>query len=130
MKRLLERTFAVEATAERAWAERAWAELVAAERWPRWTLHLRSVKVTPPGPVGPGSGATLKLANRQHRRPWPHRHPVLPGGQGRSDHRQLAKAAPLERLGQPEDVAEAVSFLAGPARWINGQVIYINGGLA
>jgi Polyketide cyclase / dehydrase and lipid transport len=59
MKRLLERTFAVEAT-----AERAWAELVAAERWPRWALHLRSVKVTPPGPVGPGSSATLELTNR------------------------------------------------------------------
>jgi hypothetical protein len=58
MKRLLERTFDVEAA-----AERAWAELVAAERWPRWARHLASVQVTPPGPVGPGSGATLKLTN-------------------------------------------------------------------
>ena len=41
----------------------------------------------------------------------------------------LAKAAPLERLGAPEDIAEAVSFLAGPARWINGQIIYVNGGI-
>jgi 3-oxoacyl-[acyl-carrier protein] reductase len=37
--------------------------------------------------------------------------------------------APLERLGVPEDIAEAVSFLAGPARWINGQTIYANGGV-
>ena len=59
MKRLLERTFAVEAA-----ADRAWAELVAAEQWPRWARHLRSVQVTPPGPVGPGSSATLKLKNR------------------------------------------------------------------
>jgi Polyketide cyclase / dehydrase and lipid transport len=59
MKRLLERAFVVEAA-----AERAWAELVAAERWPRWARHLRSVQVTPPGPVGPGSSATLKLTNR------------------------------------------------------------------
>jgi Polyketide cyclase / dehydrase and lipid transport len=59
MKRLLERTFVVEAA-----AERAWAELVAAEQWPRWARHLRSVQVTPPGPVGPGSSATLKLTNR------------------------------------------------------------------
>jgi hypothetical protein len=58
MKRLLERTFAVEAT-----AERAWAELVAAEQWPRWARHLASVQVTPPGPVGPGSRATLRLTN-------------------------------------------------------------------
>jgi Polyketide cyclase / dehydrase and lipid transport len=59
MKRLLERAFVVEAA-----AERAWAELVAAEQWPRWAQHLRSVQVTPPGPVGPGSSATLRLKNR------------------------------------------------------------------
>jgi len=41
----------------------------------------------------------------------------------------LAKAAPLERLGTPEDITEVVSFLAGPARWINGQIIYANGGI-
>jgi len=41
-----------------------------------------------------------------------------------------AKAAsPLERLGEPNDIAEAVVFLAGPARWVNGQVIYANGGV-
>lgn len=43
---------------------------------------------------------------------------------------RFAKAAPLERLGQPGDIAEVVSFLAGPARWVNGQVIYSNGGIA
>lgn len=58
MKRLLERSFVVEAA-----AERAWAELLAAEQWPRWAQHLRSVQVTPPGPVGPASSATLKLTN-------------------------------------------------------------------
>lgn len=42
----------------------------------------------------------------------------------------FAEAAPLERLGRPEDIAEVISFLAGPARWINGQVLYANGGLA
>ena len=36
---------------------------------------------------------------------------------------RLAKLAPLERLGQPEDIADAVAFLAGPdGAWINGQV--------
>jgi 3-oxoacyl-[acyl-carrier protein] reductase len=41
-----------------------------------------------------------------------------------------AKAAsPLERLGEPADIAEAVIFLAGPARWVNGQIIYANGGV-
>ncbi|MFI7676261.1 SDR family oxidoreductase [Actinophytocola sp. NPDC049390] len=42
----------------------------------------------------------------------------------------LAKAAPLERLGEPDDIAEVVAFLAGPARWVNGQVLYANGGIA
>jgi len=34
---------------------------------------------------------------------------------------RLAKLAPLERLGQPQDIADAVAFLAGPdGAWING----------
>jgi 3-oxoacyl-[acyl-carrier protein] reductase len=42
---------------------------------------------------------------------------------------QLAALPPLGRLGTPEDVAGVVSFLVGPAgRWVNGQVIYANGG--
>jgi 3-oxoacyl-[acyl-carrier protein] reductase len=42
---------------------------------------------------------------------------------------RMAKMNPLERLGTPADIAEVVSFLAGPARWINGQTIYANGGM-
>jgi 3-oxoacyl-[acyl-carrier protein] reductase len=42
----------------------------------------------------------------------------------------LTKAAPLERLGQPEDIAGTVAFLAGPdGGWINGQVLRANGGI-
>jgi 3-oxoacyl-[acyl-carrier protein] reductase len=44
---------------------------------------------------------------------------------------ELRKQAPLERLGQPEDIANVVSFLAGPdGGWINGQVLRANGGFA
>jgi 3-oxoacyl-[acyl-carrier protein] reductase len=43
---------------------------------------------------------------------------------------RITAEPPLERLGQPEDIAEIIQFLAGPARWINGQVIYANGGSA
>jgi len=43
---------------------------------------------------------------------------------------RIAAEPPLERLGQPEDIAEIIQFLAGPARWINGQLIYANGGSA
>ncbi|PFH12293.1 3-oxoacyl-[acyl-carrier protein] reductase [Collimonas sp. PA-H2] len=43
---------------------------------------------------------------------------------------RLAKMAPLERLGQPQDIAGAVSFLAGAdGGWINGQVLRANGGV-
>jgi len=43
---------------------------------------------------------------------------------------RLAKLSPLERLGQPEDIAAAVAFLAGPdGAWINGQTLRANGGI-
>jgi 3-oxoacyl-[acyl-carrier protein] reductase len=42
----------------------------------------------------------------------------------------LAKLPPLERLGQPDDIAAAVAFLAGPdGAWINGQTLRANGGI-
>jgi 3-oxoacyl-[acyl-carrier protein] reductase len=42
----------------------------------------------------------------------------------------LTKMAPLERLGQPDDIANVVSFLAGPdGAWINGQTLRANGGI-
>ena len=42
-----------------------------------------------------------------------------------------AKMPPLERLGQPDDIANVVSFLAGPeAGWVNGQILRANGGVA
>jgi len=50
---------------------------------------------------------------------------------GRSDEliQRLTKDIPLGRLGQPDDIARVVSFLAGPeSGWINGQVIKANGG--
>src|SRR5471030_422345 len=43
---------------------------------------------------------------------------------------RMAKMAPLERLGQPDDIAAAVSFLAGAdGAWINGQTLRANGGI-
>lgn len=43
----------------------------------------------------------------------------------------LAKMSPLERLGQPVDVANAISFLVGKdGGWVNSQVVRVNGGFA
>ncbi len=42
----------------------------------------------------------------------------------------LAKQIPMGKLGTPEDVANAVRFLASPwASYITGQVIHVNGGM-
>jgi len=43
---------------------------------------------------------------------------------------ELTRLSPLERLGQPGDIANAVAFLAGPdGSWVNGQVLRVNGGV-
>jgi 3-oxoacyl-[acyl-carrier protein] reductase len=45
--------------------------------------------------------------------------------------KEFSKIPPLERLGKPEDVADVVSFLAGPdGGWVNSQVLRANGGFA
>ena len=44
---------------------------------------------------------------------------------------ELAKMAPLERIGLPQDIAGTVSFLASAdGAWVNGQIIRSNGGFA
>lgn len=44
---------------------------------------------------------------------------------------EFTKMNPLERMGQPSDIASVVSFLVGPdGGWINSQVLLVNGGFA
>jgi 3-oxoacyl-[acyl-carrier protein] reductase len=44
---------------------------------------------------------------------------------------EFTKMNPLERMGQPPDIANVVSFLAGSdGGWINSQVLLANGGFA
>ncbi|KAA9155410.1 SDR family oxidoreductase [Amycolatopsis acidicola] len=62
--------------------------------------------------------------------PGPTATPLFLDGKDQAVIDRLAAQPPLERLGSPEDIAEAVAFLAGPGRWVNGQVLFANGGIA
>ncbi|MFF0886705.1 SDR family oxidoreductase [Streptomyces sp. NPDC003456] len=62
--------------------------------------------------------------------PGPVATPLFLEGKDEATVAAFAQATPLERLGDPGDIAETVAFLAGPARWVNGQTLYTNGGLA
>jgi 3-oxoacyl-[acyl-carrier protein] reductase len=55
---------------------------------------------------------------------------VHAAGIAESDMRKQTEAAtPLGRIGQPQDIAPAVVFLASPeASWITGETLYISGG--
>ncbi|MBC3844199.1 SDR family oxidoreductase [Streptacidiphilus sp. 4-A2] len=94
----------------------------------------------------PGYAPYAAVRRRSRRSPWcwpancASRHHRERGGPGptatrsswtaRTRRRPPRRAAPLERLGTPADIAETVAFLAGPARWVNGQVLFVNGGIA
>jgi 3-oxoacyl-[acyl-carrier protein] reductase len=49
---------------------------------------------------------------------------------GEEQRAKLVEHVPLRRLGLPEDIAAAVSFLAGPgANYITGATLHVNGGM-
>ncbi|MCU7904993.1 MAG: 3-oxoacyl-ACP reductase FabG [Candidatus Thiodiazotropha sp. (ex Epidulcina cf. delphinae)] len=44
--------------------------------------------------------------------------------------KRLEEAIPLQKMGQPEDIANAVLFLAGQSgRYITGETLHVNGGM-
>jgi 3-oxoacyl-[acyl-carrier protein] reductase len=94
------------------------------------------------GPYAASKGAveamTLVLARELRGRditvntvaPGPTATPLFFEGKSEQVVDHIASLNPMERLGTPEDIAEVAAFLAGPGRWINGQVLYTNGGAA
>jgi len=62
--------------------------------------------------------------------PGPTATPLFLNGKDEKTIDNISKGTPLERLAIPEDIADTVSYLATSGRWINGQVIFTNGGLA
>jgi len=62
--------------------------------------------------------------------PGPTATPLFFEGKPQQVIEHIASLNPMERLGTPEDIAEITAFLAGPGRWVNGQVLYSNGGAA
>ncbi|MGO2110852.1 MAG: SDR family oxidoreductase [Pseudoclavibacter sp.] len=87
---------------------------------------------------GAVEGITLILARELRGRditvnavsPGPTATPLFFEGKSQEQIDGIAGMNPMGRLGTPDDIAEVVSFLAGPARWVNGQTLYVNGGAA
>ena len=62
--------------------------------------------------------------------PGPVATPLFTEGKSPEAIEKAAKLSPLERLGEPEDVARVIAFLVGPdGGWVNGQVVRVNGGI-
>ncbi|MGY1713370.1 SDR family oxidoreductase [Geodermatophilus sp. SYSU D01106] len=62
--------------------------------------------------------------------PGPTATPLFLDGKDEETVARMASMNPMGRLGEPADIAEVVAFLAGPGRWVNGQVVFANGGAA
>ena len=71
----------------------------------------------------------IKLVDRFQTEPWTIQVTGLVHKPQTLDLFQLIRQIPLRRVGQPEDLADAIVFLASEqARWITGQLLYVHGG--
>ena len=61
--------------------------------------------------------------------PGPIKTPLMEKEVSKEELERIGQAMNLGRLGEPEDIAGLVAFLAGPeGAWVNGQQIIVNGG--
>jgi len=84
-------------------------------------------------------GLTRVLANELGRRritvnavaPGPVATELFTQGKTEEQIAAMGKSIPLGRIGEPDEIAGVVSFLAGKdGSWVNGQVLRVNGGFA
>ncbi|CCV64395.1 Short-chain type dehydrogenase/reductase [Alteracholeplasma palmae J233] len=61
--------------------------------------------------------------------PGPVATPLFTAGKTDEQIKAISQLNPMERIGMPDDIAEAV-FSIISSKWINGQVIFVNGGMA
>lgn len=74
-----------------------------------------------------GDGITVNVVAPGPIRTTAMFHGVIPAGS--EQERKLAASVPVQRLGEPADVARAVAFFADPANsYVTGQVLYVCGG--
>ena len=95
-------------------------------------LAVRPLRTTQRSSDAPG--ATTEPGQRTESRtsaPGPTETELLTAANGTERLEGYARMTPLGRLGQPDDIAGVVAFLAEPeASWVTGQVIRANGGMA
>jgi 3-oxoacyl-[acyl-carrier protein] reductase len=61
--------------------------------------------------------------------PGPTKTPLMQNEASKEEMERISQSMNLGRMGEPEDIAGVVAFLAGPdGAWINGQQIVANGG--
>ena len=78
----------------------------------------------------PLEGAGREADHGQRDRAGPSRRPELFHNANQHDISPIIDRTPLHQLGEPDDIARAISFLVGPdGGWINGQILRANGGI-
>ena len=98
-------------------------DLSAFQAWPRYPHH----SVSKAALLHLTRNLALALAPEARANAVAPGHVLPPPGYGEAQIERSRQRIPLGRIGRPEDVAEAVLYLAG-AQYVTGEVIVVDGG--